>query len=139
MSCLSSYVHLMFTSPTYLVIVLHDQIMLQYCVQTEIKLFIIMNQDWPHEYLIRQKFVSLTYSHIFLSNTPPYLIPIDSLLYIHGACHNTHICCSCLYIQDGKTPLDLAREKEKHDVVEYLQQQLGEYTISTHTEKLHDF
>ena len=97
-----------------------------------------MNQDWPYEYLIKQKYVSLTCSHIFLSNTPP-LFNSYRFTPVHGACHNTHMCCSCLYIQKGKTPLDLAREKEKHDVVEYLQQQLGEYTISTHTEKLHEF
>ena len=49
---------------------------------------------------------------------------------------NTHICCSHLYLQAGETPLDLADMYNKHDVVEYLQQQLGECTISTHTENL---
>ena len=58
-----------------------------------------------------------------------------------------------MYIQDGKTPLDYAREEEeeeeeekeeekrkrKEGVVEYLQQQLGECTISTHTENLNEF
>ena len=50
----------------------------------------------------------------------------------------THICGSCLYIQDGKTPLDMAKDNQKYgqlwiDVVEYLQQQLGKCTciIST--------
>ena len=54
-----------------------------------------------------------------------------------------------MYIQDGKTPLDYAREedeeeeeeerKRKEGVVEYLQQQLGECNISAHTENLHKF
>ena len=43
----------------------------------------------------------------------------------------TWVCCSCLYIQFGITPLDVARDSCRHDVVEYLEQILSKCSIST--------
>ena len=117
---------------------MHDQIMVTSCIQTEVvSLQQKRTENCPHEYLSRQKFAALTLLAHFPLQHPFFIQFLDPPLYL-CACHNTHICCSCLYIQDGETPLDLAIEEEEHDVVECLQQQLGESTISIHTEILHE-
>ena len=44
------------------------------------------------------------------------------------ACHNQHLLFLFVHIQNGKTPLDLARKSwnfRRSDVVKYLQEKLG--------------
>ena len=64
---------------------------------------------------------------ITLSATPVVKLKILATC----TCHNLGLLFLFIHIQFGITPLDVARDSCRHDVVEYLEQILSKCSIST--------